>query len=485
MQHRTIAFDTHHFEGALTEALVESGELAPQLLTQRQELAPRFADYYSHLCRLPRRARRALQRQWKRSLSAIALLLALGQAPALAATIPVTPGTRPAINPDGRCSLIEAMENANGGAIHADCVAGGGADTITLPAGSTQSLTEAHNADNGLPVVASQITIQGNGSTITGIPSPSFGDFRILAVGAAGNLTLNNCTITRGNAYYLPGGGGGIANLGGTLTLNSSTVSNNIGWPSGGILNRGTLTLTKSTVSSNGARYYGGVENQGTMTMTDSAVSDNGARFVGGVFNDGSLTLTNSSISGNGVSRYVGGLSNNGSAKLINSTVSKNTAYGLFAYYGSAGGVSNFGTPVLTNSTVSGNVGNQDQSYSAPGAGGIKNAKTLIVTNSTISGNQSTSGNPSTFGGSGGIQNAGKLILSRSLISGNTGAAVAEIDASGTVTANKFNLFGHSGDSGVVGFIPGVNDLVPVEALNRIVAALGNNGGPYSDPCAA
>ncbi|MGH8655681.1 MAG: choice-of-anchor Q domain-containing protein [Gammaproteobacteria bacterium] len=212
--------------------------------------------------------------------------------------------------------------------------------------------------------------------------------------------------------------------------------------------------------------------------MTDSAVSDNGARFVGGVFNDGSLTLTNSSISGNGVSRYVGGLSNNGSAKLINSTVSKNTAYGLFAYYGSAGGVSNFGTLVLTNSTVSGNVGNQDQSYSAPGAGGIKNAKTLIVTNSTISSNQSTSGNPSTFGGSGGIQNAGKLILSRSLISGNTGAAVAEIDASGTVTANKFNLFGHSGDSGVVGFIPGVNDLVPVEALNRIVAALGNNGGP-------
>ncbi|MGH8655680.1 MAG: hypothetical protein ACREYE_27455 [Gammaproteobacteria bacterium] len=96
-------------------------------------------------------------------------------------------------------------------------------------------MTEAHNADNGLPVVASQITIQGNGSTITGIPSPSFGDFRILAVGAAGNLTLNNCTITRGNAYYLPGGGGGIANLGGTLTLNSSTVSNNIGWPSGGI----------------------------------------------------------------------------------------------------------------------------------------------------------------------------------------------------------------------------------------------------------
>jgi len=475
MQHRTIAFDTHHFEGALTEALVESGELAPQSLTQHQELALRFADYYSHLCRLPRRARRALQRQWKRSLATIALLLALGQAPALAATIAVAPGTPPPINPDGRCSLIEAMENANGGAIHADCVAGAaGADIITLPAGSTQSLTEAHNADNGLPVVASRITIQGNDSTITGIPASLGGYVRILAVGASGNLTVNDCTITGGDMYF--GGGGGIANFGGTLTLNSSTVSDNGG---DGILNEGTLTLNKSTVSNNGAFYYGGVENRGTMTMTDSAVSDNSARFVGGVVNAGSLTVTDSSISGNSVSRYVGGLDNRGTATLINSTVSKNTAYGYpYAYDGSAGGVENSGTLVLTNSTVSGNLGNQPVAFDAPGAGGIKNGKTLIVTHSTISGNQSTSSDPSTRGGGGGITNAGKLVLKRTLVSGNSGPEAAEmLHDSGSLTVNKFNLLGHSGDSGVVGFIPGAKDIVPTQALNQILGPLANNGG--------
>ncbi|MGH8614785.1 MAG: hypothetical protein ACREYF_22850, partial [Gammaproteobacteria bacterium] len=237
--------DPHTCESALTEALEIAG-LNPELIARRRELAPRFAAYHDRLCRLPRRSRRALQRQWKRSLAAIALLLALGQAPALAATIPVTAGTPPAIDPDGKCSLIEAMENANGGAIHADCVAGTrGGDIITLPAGSTQSLTAAHNADNGLPVVASRITIQGNGSTIKG-PDPYADDFRILAVGAPGNLTVNNCTISQGNTYY-SGGGAGIANFGGTLTLNSSTVSDNGGFL--GIFNQGTLTLNSSTVS--------------------------------------------------------------------------------------------------------------------------------------------------------------------------------------------------------------------------------------------
>ena len=72
-----------------------------------------FATHYQHLSTLPRRARRSMQRRWKHTLSAIALLMALGQAPALAATLQVTAGTPPAIKADGKCSLIEAIVNAN------------------------------------------------------------------------------------------------------------------------------------------------------------------------------------------------------------------------------------------------------------------------------------------------------------------------------------------------------------------------------------
>ena len=51
--------------------------------------------------RLPRKARRALQRRWRGSLAPVALLLALGEAPALAATLTVAPGVAPDIVPDG------------------------------------------------------------------------------------------------------------------------------------------------------------------------------------------------------------------------------------------------------------------------------------------------------------------------------------------------------------------------------------------------
>jgi hypothetical protein len=74
--------------------------LLPELVQRRHELFPRFADYYHHLRRFPRRVRRMLQRQWRHSLAGIALLLALGQGPALAATINVNT-TPPDINDDG------------------------------------------------------------------------------------------------------------------------------------------------------------------------------------------------------------------------------------------------------------------------------------------------------------------------------------------------------------------------------------------------
>ena len=51
----------------------------PHLLSapQRQVLFPQFVRHYHYLCILPRRTRRALERNCKRTLSVIALLLAM------------------------------------------------------------------------------------------------------------------------------------------------------------------------------------------------------------------------------------------------------------------------------------------------------------------------------------------------------------------------------------------------------------------------
>jgi hypothetical protein len=76
--------------------------------------------------------RRALQRKWKQSLAGVALLLALGQTPALAATISANVTT---------CTLVDAITAANSDAATGGCSAGSGTDTIRLPANSTHTLT--------------------------------------------------------------------------------------------------------------------------------------------------------------------------------------------------------------------------------------------------------------------------------------------------------------------------------------------------------
>ena len=134
--------------------------------------------------------RRSLQRQWKRSLAGVALLIALGQAPALAATI----------NVGGTCTLIRAINAANNNSTASgNCRQGSGADTIVLPSGSTQRLTTVNNTvygPTGLPVIRSDIIIAGNNSTIRRADSAP--RFRIFAVGDNGDLTLRRTTVSGG-----------------------------------------------------------------------------------------------------------------------------------------------------------------------------------------------------------------------------------------------------------------------------------------------
>ena len=51
------------------------------LMDAGRALWPRFATFYRGIARLPRKARRALQRRWRRSLGGIALLYAFGHVP--------------------------------------------------------------------------------------------------------------------------------------------------------------------------------------------------------------------------------------------------------------------------------------------------------------------------------------------------------------------------------------------------------------------
>lgn len=124
-----------------------------------------------------------------------------------------------------------------------------GPDTIELVAGCTYTLTKPDNywyGPNGLPPIASDITLEGNGATIARAGSRPF---RLLFVGAdwanadtpgyvspgPGVLTLRDVTLTDGLAQGGDSnGGGGGAGMGGaifnqgTATVEDSTLARNV-----------------------------------------------------------------------------------------------------------------------------------------------------------------------------------------------------------------------------------------------------------------
>lgn len=414
------------------------------------ELLPRFAAHYTRLLALPRRARREMQLKCKESLAGVALLLALGQAPAFAASI----------NVGGGCSLVDAITAANTDIATGGCTAGGGADTLVLVGGSTHTLTAVNNTElvvggnaqftgpNGLPVIKSEITIDGNGATIT--RNNSAPDFRIFAVNQGASLTIDSTTVTGGRLSGNFEWGGGVLNAG-ILTLTGSTISSNsvLGQAAAGDLGGGvfshftsTLTVANSTISGNVAGQGGGIFNGDNGTITNSNISGNSASgsLGGGVNNSGVLVLTRSTVSGNSAATGGGLFNGGGTLTATNTTISGNSA----AYYGA--GLLNGGDAILTHCTITGNTASED-------GGGLYNAAPLTLKRTLISGNSAVGSGPEVF------------------------RFVSDVDNT-PITADAFNLFGFNGNAGVQGFAPGPTDIVPVAALAGILdTTLANNGG--------
>ncbi|TMA93627.1 MAG: hypothetical protein E6J74_18120 [Deltaproteobacteria bacterium] len=380
-----------------------------------------------------------LQQKLARSLAGAALLLALWQGMASAATITVT--TKDSrVRPDGQCSLIEAIVNANAdAAFFSDCEPGSGPDTIVLPTKGNVSVRAQYDntyGPTGLPLITSQITIEGNGARIRGQGNT----FRLFAVGNSGDLALQNVNLSGGSSFN----GGGVFNNG-TLTIQDSTISGNTG---DGVSNHGSLTIENSTISgnkngagvSNGGLvlrnsassqspfktgpfcfhyysfyYYSGVycyyNYSGALTITNSTISKNSG---GGISNkSGTVTIANSNIEGNGARirgqgntfRLFAVGNSGGDLSIANSTISKNSAQ-------RGGGIFNRGTFTIENSTISGNKAGDD-------GGGIFNASNhnapagdLSIVDSTISENRAKDAG-------GGLFNDGSLTMSNTVISNN------------------------------------------------------------------
>lgn len=139
------------------------------------------------------------------------------------------------------CTLANAILSANGDTAVGGCTAGAGADTIVLGTDvvlATPLTAAIEGGPSGLPNVASPITITAGGGTTVersaalpcGLAEPLA--FRIVAVDAAGELTLSGLTLRNGciasDALPVIASGGAVLVLaGGRLRIEGCTFEGN------------------------------------------------------------------------------------------------------------------------------------------------------------------------------------------------------------------------------------------------------------------
>ena len=340
---------------------------------------------------------RPARRRTVLAVVAAAALVALGRSDARAAggnwTVPCSGSG------GGTAGLIARINDAN---------TGGGANTINLAAGCTYTLTAVNNSTangaNGLPLITSDLTINGNGATIardTAGGTPDFGLFEVDGVGAA--LRLNAVTLSGGVAFSSGIGTGGAVALysgvvtatnssfannsaayggaiyvsGGTLTITGGSFTNNIATAGHGgavasftFFGSPTISISGSTFSGNTAASDGGAVGLygGVATVTTTTFNGNNGGFAGGALSvqSGSLTLKQSTLSGN-AAMSGGGISvSGGAATAANVTVVDNHA-GL----SNGGGVAvSGGTATFKNATFGSNTAEASAGSSAHQSGG-------------------------------------------------------------------------------------------------------------------
>jgi len=279
------------------------------------------------------------------------------------------------------------------------------------------------------------------------------------------SVTLNNSTLDNNIANANNGSGGAIyVKTGGTLTATNCSFTNNQANRAGGAIEAvagTTLTLSNVDFLGNNAGVFpataapgnGGaihITGAGTANISGGTVSSNQAAAEGGGFWNGSgtmsldnVTISNNNAAGNAADNGGGGLFNlnNGTLNIINSDISNNSASGTA---GSGGGIFNEadGTLNIMNTTITMNMANR-------AGGGIEGravggANNISLDNVTLDDNvvMNSPGN----GGGLHMTGAGTIDIINCTITDNTAGAEGGglWNGSGTMTIDSTTIDGNT-----------------------------------------
>jgi len=362
----------------------------------------------------------------------VAALCAAALAPRAAADSTVTVNTTNAASPmgDGLCSLVEAINYANGSA-EPDCARGTASGTTTI---NIQASATKYSIPSVLAITRNTI-INGAGAASTIIDGG--GATQLFSIAAGAHATISGVTISGGNP------GDSQAGCTGSGSTRSCPAEN--GLDGGGIANAGTLTLTSSVVTGNATAAGAlplspAIPCQPDCPRTPGSTAGSGGN-GGGIYNapDATLTIANSSISANAT-----GAGGSGTDGFSGSGTLAGTGEdgGSGGFGGSGGGIFNDSGATLTiaNTVLAGN---------ATGAGGNAGSGSGPVIIPSDGGN---AGSPSAGGYGGAIFNLGTLTVTGSTLSGNAtgvggnGATGGETfdppDANGAYSASAGGGFG-------------------------------------------
>jgi hypothetical protein len=374
------------------------------------------------------------------------------------------------------------------------------ASIIQLQTGTTYTLTEVDNtplfaAANGLPVISTAITIQGNGATLQRSQESGTPEFRFFRITESGNLTIEDLVLTRGSVVLSAFESiGGAIYTSGQLTIHNSAFVNNSANASGAILNLGTAAITGTIFSQNHAIAGHGtcgsaaISNAGILTVADSQFTNNTSSgedlcAAGAIDHNGaSLTVTNSTFSGHTMPNWAVieisfgknatitdstfrdnstcpiAVRDGGALHVAGSVFSNNIAYLSGGIYVASGNL------VVANSTFWNNTAYSGPDYS--NGGGINaSGSTVEVTNSTFVNNAAAQG--------GAIFGSYSTITIRNSILADS--AHAE-NCGGYGLTDPIVDGGHNLDTGLSCNFSTSNH--SLSNTNPLLGSLQNNGGP-------